>query len=278
MFRGGGQPQSKLSAQKFAFTLAEVLITLGVIGVVAALTIPQLIKNYKGLVLETQFKKAYSTASQVIYTAKADLGIEKFTNFCADIASGYEAYEDGTTNGVDPYPNSSQCYSSLYKALNGESSRNSYVVDKFSVQRKDEMRTYNNKQKVTSSAIAGGGQLWYMKQNRDGVWMQFYICEGQIYVTFDTNGYKKPNQLGHDIFRFYVDRKKDVLFAIKQSKAYTDDELNANDYKHEYQKERAGNPCNSKSNQKANGIGCAWFALNDINPDTGKKGYWKNLP
>ncbi|MBD8964700.1 type II secretion system protein, partial [bacterium] len=31
--------------KKFAFTLAEVLITLGVIGVVAALTMPTLLKN-----------------------------------------------------------------------------------------------------------------------------------------------------------------------------------------------------------------------------------------
>ncbi len=41
-----------MDKKKFnAFTLAEVLITLGVIGVVAALTIPQLVKNYKEKVL-----------------------------------------------------------------------------------------------------------------------------------------------------------------------------------------------------------------------------------
>ena len=35
------------NVQKFAFTLAEVLITLGIIGVVAAMTIPSLIQSYK---------------------------------------------------------------------------------------------------------------------------------------------------------------------------------------------------------------------------------------
>ena len=32
---------------KFGFTLAEVLITLGIIGVVAALTLPSLVTNYQ---------------------------------------------------------------------------------------------------------------------------------------------------------------------------------------------------------------------------------------
>ena len=44
-----------------AFTLAEVLITLGIIGVVAAITMPVLISKYRAQVFETQFKKAYSS-------------------------------------------------------------------------------------------------------------------------------------------------------------------------------------------------------------------------
>ena len=40
---------------KKAFTMAEVLITLGIIGIVAALTIPQLIKNYQHKELEAAF-------------------------------------------------------------------------------------------------------------------------------------------------------------------------------------------------------------------------------
>ena len=47
--------------KRFAFTLAEVLITLGIIGIVAALTMPTLIAHYKAKVLEAQFKKSYST-------------------------------------------------------------------------------------------------------------------------------------------------------------------------------------------------------------------------
>lgn len=55
----------------FGFTLAEVLITLGIIGVVAALTIPALISNYRSKVAVTQLKKMYSVMSQaLLYTVQ----------------------------------------------------------------------------------------------------------------------------------------------------------------------------------------------------------------
>lgn len=49
--------------RKIAFTLAEVLITLGIIGIVAALTIPQLIAKHKKVVVSTALKK-FSTSLQ----------------------------------------------------------------------------------------------------------------------------------------------------------------------------------------------------------------------
>lgn len=67
---GGGRNLG--SAQ--AFTLAEVLITLGIIGVVAALTIPTLIQNYKKREVETSLKKIYTTVNQAIKKAELDYG------------------------------------------------------------------------------------------------------------------------------------------------------------------------------------------------------------
>ena len=64
-------PNSKL---KRAFTLAEVLITLGVIGVVAALTMPTLIANYQKKAQYTQFMKAYNTLQTAIDLSTADNG------------------------------------------------------------------------------------------------------------------------------------------------------------------------------------------------------------
>jgi competence protein ComGC len=49
-----------------AFTLAEVLITLGIIGVVSAMTIPTLMSKYNKKVIETKLKEDYSIIQQVI--------------------------------------------------------------------------------------------------------------------------------------------------------------------------------------------------------------------
>jgi len=57
---------------KNAFTLAEVLITLGIIGVVAALTIPNLIANYKEKQSIAHWKKMYSVISQAYLSTIAE--------------------------------------------------------------------------------------------------------------------------------------------------------------------------------------------------------------
>ena len=59
---------------KVAFTLAEVLITLGIIGVVAAMTMPALIQNYKRQVVETRLEKFYSSINQAIKMAELSNG------------------------------------------------------------------------------------------------------------------------------------------------------------------------------------------------------------
>ena len=56
------------------FTLAEVLITLGIIGVVASLTMPTLLANQRKKVAETRLAKFYSTMNQAINMAEADYG------------------------------------------------------------------------------------------------------------------------------------------------------------------------------------------------------------
>lgn len=58
--------------KRCAFTLSEVLITLGIIGVVAAMTIPVLFAQYKDMVAKQQFKKAYSVISQAFQSVYAD--------------------------------------------------------------------------------------------------------------------------------------------------------------------------------------------------------------
>ena len=59
---------------KKGFTLAEVLITLGIIGIVAALTIPNLIGNYEKYITVVKLKRAYSIISQVTERGVAEYG------------------------------------------------------------------------------------------------------------------------------------------------------------------------------------------------------------
>lgn len=64
------------------FTLAEVLITLGIIGVVAAITLPAVINKIQHKQLETAFKKSYSGISQVVQRITNEEGvIPDVTNF-----------------------------------------------------------------------------------------------------------------------------------------------------------------------------------------------------
>ena len=65
--------------RKIAFTLAEVLITLGIIGVVAALTLPSVVAHYKEKVLVTQVQKAYSEMQNALKMYSAQ-------NNCSDIS------------------------------------------------------------------------------------------------------------------------------------------------------------------------------------------------
>lgn len=63
---------------RLGFSLAEVLITLGIIGIVAAMTIPTLLKDYKERVLVNKVKQGHSLLinSLQLYMAK---------NNCTDI-------------------------------------------------------------------------------------------------------------------------------------------------------------------------------------------------
>lgn len=59
---------------KRAFTLAEVLITLGIIGVVAAMTLPGVIQSYRNSVAEVRLKKFYTVFNEAILRAEAKHG------------------------------------------------------------------------------------------------------------------------------------------------------------------------------------------------------------
>ena len=75
-----------------AFTLAEVLITLGVIGVVAAMTMPTVINKAQQYILRQQFKKSVNILSNAVRKTYADLEYEPHCSY---------GLNDGTNNGTE---------------------------------------------------------------------------------------------------------------------------------------------------------------------------------
>ena len=250
--------------------MAEVLITLGIIGVVAAITLPSLIQNYKRKVLETQYKKSVSVVSQAIQKTKLDLGVDNLREHCISY------------DGVG-YVNANECYNALYDNTfkmnkkrvftdsgwgNGYSSQINRI--------KDGIKTYNGKQEITNTALAGIGHvIFYANIMPDGSFLNYWITEAYLNVGIDSNGKKAPNKLGHDIFIFSLS-PNDTLYYRAAPTVATDEEIAGMDT--EYRQERLGNPCNLTSNQKGNGIGCAYYALRDECPYDSKRRYFECLP
>lgn len=79
-----------------AFTLAEVLITLGIIGVVAAMTIPTLIKNYQKTQYVVGYKKAYSEFQQMLKSYMVDENIESLDQTALFTQDGDQYLPDST--------------------------------------------------------------------------------------------------------------------------------------------------------------------------------------
>lgn len=61
---------------RFGFTLAEVLVTIGVIGLVAALIMPTVIKNINNAITVSKLKKSYAEISQMANNIKLNTGCE----------------------------------------------------------------------------------------------------------------------------------------------------------------------------------------------------------
>ncbi len=88
----------KTNSKVPAFTLAEVLITLGIIGVVAAMTIPNLIANTNGAKYRSGFKKAISTLNQAGLMAQAQYDYDFAGITAAEATSGSCASDHPESN------------------------------------------------------------------------------------------------------------------------------------------------------------------------------------
>lgn len=178
-----------------AFTLSEVLITLGVIGVVAALTLPPLISANKAHRLRSQFLKTYSTLKQVFLLMEED-GVVYDPGAYYDSPNSYYkifgsylagATDCGTSTGVLFGNGSASCYNAPRWYDNGK-----------------HYKTIIGDRNIDTAMLAYG--QWLLQ---DGALILFYITNKwhPVYISIDVNGYKSPpNRWGYDLFTFqYVD-------------------------------------------------------------------------
>lgn len=97
-------PQYIYIFKHFGFTLAEVLITLGIIGIVATLTIPALITNYQKKQTAVKLSKFYSIMNQAILQWENDEGITPEDSiFTLEDVGNISKIKDWINNGIGKY-------------------------------------------------------------------------------------------------------------------------------------------------------------------------------
>lgn len=241
---------------KKAFTLAEVLVTLGIIGVVAAMTMPTLINDQRNKALEAQFKVAHSMISQTL-TQMGSENIDLTKMYCGtgmrdrtenifirDFAKYFKVIksEYGSTNDLTKLGYKKSYFNQSapgYNYFNVDSHNNGAII-------------------LSNGMMIASSGCWWMD---GGIGIDFIV---------DTNGTKGPNKFGYDVFYFqFGDGNKlypdagDYLFATTDAKKVACCNF-----------EKA----NTCSVPEDTGVGCAQFALTNTWPHDKKKQYWDTLP
>lgn len=201
---------------KKAFTLAEVLLTLGIIGIVAAITIPTLTKAYQRKVLEVQAKKSYSLLNQALQMTIEDNGAE---------------YKCFTTNNRNETESSSdysysECHifwSDYFKHLKvvGEKETGKKVV------------LYKSKAEVLSAGGSVSNNSCSFSFGYNGQFTKYYLNDGQViylnpqrtsalalFAILDINGETGPNKWGYDVFYITPSKRKNGSIRMYESECY----------------------------------------------------------
>lgn len=180
----------------FAFTLAEVLITLGIIGVVAAMTMPVLIQKYQEKITANKLKKFESIMSQAFLMSTTENGTPDEWG----LDSSTEITEPVLSNKLVPYLQIiKDC------GLKGGCFYNSMI------------KFMNNSNWANLSIPTGWGQMTFILA--DGSLVAANVvssnCSSErgtskelknicALVYYDVNGSASPNIFGKDFFTFYL--------------------------------------------------------------------------
>ncbi len=187
--------------KKAAFTLAEVLITLGIIGVVAALTMPSIIVSYQTMVQRTQFKKAYNTVLNGFRLAEVNLGYHPLCYYSSGSSAEISdcnilrealgkslniikiCEDNALTNGCIPD----------YKGFD------TIYTDEHPDATEDEINSaVSGVSGWKKNTIATRSYVFVLA---DGVIIILYYKNPSLFA-IDINGMKEPNKWGYDLFPF----------------------------------------------------------------------------
>ena len=178
---------------KAGFTLAEVLITLGIIGIVAAMTIPNLIqKNYEHQTV-TKLKETHSIISQAMRLASEEYGDpsgwEIFGNTEASVIKFMDNLKPFIKIATDcgTYDEEGKCMTK----------GSTYFMDKKNVWNS----SYAKSRNYYKFCLMNGSCLWFRTATKE----EYIIYNGWTGSFFiDTNGPKPPNAWGWDTFTFTI--------------------------------------------------------------------------
>ena len=184
-------PSPQIGRGKCAFTLAEVLITLGIIGVVAAVTLPTLIQKYQEKETVTRLKQVYSILSNsyaLILQEDGDptnwgLSEENFNQITIDKFAKY------IKNVKICKSSSKKCFPDPRLDMNGEL----------------EVVQFN---KQSALITPNGIVILFYTQSFNQISTGCLTHNHCIDVVVDINGNKGPNQWGRDTFVFHADKYK----------------------------------------------------------------------
>ena len=226
--------------KKFGFTLAEVLITLGIIGVVAALTAPALVQNAGTAKVGPTLAKVVSTlelANESILKDEeaTDLSkiTEKSTNDYLEKLSTYisgSSYETDTFDGSNISPAFNYYNDSSTSSMGWRNFKEFHFADNITIL----IWVYGNNQNVTNTYTKKGS-----------------FKGGFATIYLDINGIKvKPNTVGKDIFLLFIDKSGQVIPAGSNTYAWLQ-----NDENRKYTSTKGDYGCNE--NYVGKGTGCA---------------------
>lgn len=252
---------------KKGFTLAEVLITLGIVGVVAALTIPQLINNYKAAVLQTQFKKAYSDLNNasMLFVGHNGMSVNEFSadnpskaldlfkkEFNTVLKTNSNIYDtdDGEGNLIGAKP---------YKGKDGKYHGWGFIANK--------SYDYRSVCDTRGFFFDGIGRVIAFddapKSGKNGP----KVC-------IDINGEKGPNIYGVDFFVFLFTTDG---FVIPWGTKHKDNNYDGSLEGSALPTDDIANYCVNNSNAWTGALSCSIYAMSNTHPHYENKDYWHDF-